>query len=87
MSILFFAQDIDCGYTIKPTRRGGSNEYPQSKFWNKNKKVRHKLQFCYIKVGFEGVFIAWTSFLLVVMKKYTDLHFTGYGYVCSKILR
>ena len=28
-----FAQNIDRGY-----RRGGSNEYPQSMFWSKNKK-------------------------------------------------
>ena len=27
---LSFAQNIDCGY--------GSNEYPQSMFWSKNKK-------------------------------------------------
>ena len=30
------AQLIDCGYTLEPPRRGGSNEYPQSMFWNKN---------------------------------------------------
>ena len=24
------AQNIDCGYSLKPHRRGGSNEYPQS---------------------------------------------------------
>ena len=35
------AQDIDCVYTLEPPRRGGSNEYPQSMFWNKNKKNRH----------------------------------------------
>ena len=29
---LFFAQNIDCGYTLEPPRRGGSNEYPQSMF-------------------------------------------------------
>ena len=28
---LIFAQNIDCGYTLEPPRRGGSNEYPQSK--------------------------------------------------------
>ena len=33
-----FAQNIDCGYTLEPPRRGGSNEYPQSMFWSKNKK-------------------------------------------------
>ena len=26
------AQNIDCGYSLKPPRRGGSNEYPQSMF-------------------------------------------------------
>ena len=23
------AQNIDCGYSLEPSRRGGSNEYPQ----------------------------------------------------------
>ena len=36
---LIFAQNIDCGYTLE--RRGGSNEYPQSMFWSKNKKNRY----------------------------------------------
>ena len=35
---LIFAKNIDCGYTLEPPRRGGSNEYPQSMFWSKNKK-------------------------------------------------
>ena len=26
------AQKIDCGYSLEPARRGGSNEYPQSMF-------------------------------------------------------
>ena len=38
---LIFAQNIDCGYTLEPPRRGGSNEYPQSMFWGKNKKIRN----------------------------------------------
>ena len=29
---LIFAQTIDCGYSLEPPRRGGSNEYPQSMF-------------------------------------------------------
>ena len=33
-----FAQNIDCGYTLEPPLRGGSNEYPQSTFWIKIKK-------------------------------------------------
>ena len=38
---LIFAQNIDCGYTLEPPRRGGSNEYPQSMLWSKNKKNRY----------------------------------------------
>ena len=38
---LIFAQNIDCGYMLEPPRRGGSNEYPQSMFWSKNKKNRY----------------------------------------------
>ena len=26
------AQNIDCGYSLEPPRRDGSNEYPQSMF-------------------------------------------------------
>ena len=35
---LIFAQNIDCGYMLEPPQRGGSNKYPQSMFWSKNKK-------------------------------------------------
>ena len=27
-----FAKNIDCGYSLEPPQRGGSNEYPQSIF-------------------------------------------------------
>ena len=37
------AQNIDCEYTLEPPRRGGSNEYPQSMFWTKNKKDMYTL--------------------------------------------
>ena len=36
---LIFAQNKDCGYALDPPRRGSSNEYPQSLFWSKNKKM------------------------------------------------
>ena len=52
------AQNIDCGYSLEPPRRGGSCEYPQSMFLSKNKKNNvypEKPQFYYIKVGFKGV--------------------------------
>ena len=59
--LIFFqisAQNTDCGYSIEPPRRGGSNEYPQSMFLSRNKKNKvHpcKPQFYYIEVGFKGV--------------------------------
>ena len=52
------AQNKDCGYSLEPPRRGGSNEYPQSMFLSRNKKINVypcKPQFCYIKVGLKGV--------------------------------
>ena len=30
IDFLISAQNIDCGYSLEPPRRGGSNEYPQS---------------------------------------------------------
>ena len=30
--LLFLLKNIDCGYSLEPPRRGGSNEYPQSMF-------------------------------------------------------
>ena len=30
---LISAQNIDCGYSLEPPQRGGSDEYPQSMFW------------------------------------------------------
>ena len=36
---LIFAQNIDYGYTLELPRRGGSNEYPQSMFWSKIRKI------------------------------------------------
>ena len=29
---LFLLKNIDCGYSLEPPRRGGSNEYQQSMF-------------------------------------------------------
>ena len=52
------AQNIDCGSSLEPPRRGGSNEDPQSTFLSRNNKNNvhpFKPQFYYIKVGFKGV--------------------------------
>ena len=61
---LIFAQNKDCGYTLEPPRRGGSNEYPQSMFWSKNKNNRYtpaNPSFT-INVGYKVVFISRTCF-------------------------
>ena len=60
-----FAQNIDCGYTLEPPpRRGGSNEYPQSMFWNKNKKISIPLTIPVLikKKWFKGVYISQICF-------------------------
>ena len=35
------AQNIDCGYSLEPPRRGGSNEYPQPMFWAEIRKIMY----------------------------------------------
>ena len=52
-----FAKNIDCWYSLEPPWRGGSNEYPQSMFWNKNKKNRYtpvNTSFTMYKWGLRG---------------------------------
>ena len=52
------AQNIDCGYSLEPPRRGGSNEYSHSMFLSRNKKnnvYACKPQFYNTKVGFKVV--------------------------------
>ena len=47
------AQNMDCGYSLEPTRRGGSNEYPQSMFWaeiwNLSEFLSENFQFLVVK--------------------------------------
>ena len=55
---IFLLKSIDCGYSLEPPRRGGSNEYPQYMLLSRNKKNNVypcKPQFYNIKVGFKGV--------------------------------
>ena len=52
------ARNIDCVYSLEPPRPGGSNDYPQSMFFSRNKKNNVypcKPQFYYIKVEFKVV--------------------------------
>ena len=52
------AQNIDCGYSLEPPRRGGSNEYQQIYVLSRNKKNNIypcNPQILLYKVGFKGV--------------------------------
>ena len=35
------AQNIDCGYSLKPLQRGGSKEYPQIMFFSKIRNIMY----------------------------------------------
>ena len=61
---LFLLQNIDCGYTLGPPHRGGSNMYPQSKFKAKIKKyIKHVLLIFFQFLQLEkSLYIAWASF-------------------------
>ena len=37
----FYAQNIDCWYSLEPPQQGGSNEYPQSMFWAELRKLMY----------------------------------------------
>ena len=58
---LFSLQNIDCGYSLEPSRRGGSNVYPQSMFKGKLRKIS-KLFYCYNFKNHCTVYIAQASF-------------------------
>ena len=71
-------KNINCGHSLEPPLRGGSNEYPQSMFLSKNKKHNVypcKPQFYYIKVGFKGVKIILACFRVVLLKIFEKIPF------------
>ena len=72
-------QNIDCGYSLEPPRRGGSNEYPQSMLLIRNKKNNVypcKPQFYYIKVGFKGSKLYRRVFVMVQIQQTTKMIFS-----------
>ena len=50
-------QNMECGYSLEPSRQGSSNEYHNVCFSKRGKMMYTpaKPQFYYIKVGFKGV--------------------------------
>ena len=43
MLLFFSTQNIDCGYSLKPSRRGGSNEYHSLCFEQKYETYQNSL--------------------------------------------
>ena len=62
---LIFARNIDCGYMLEPPRRGGSNEYPQSMFWSKNRYTPAYPSFAIWKWGLRGHLLLGHVFLMI----------------------
>ena len=64
-SFLNLFQNIDW-YSLEPPLRGSSNEYLQSLFWKRNRKIHVGIPFYttfyYLKVGFKGVCISWIHY-------------------------
>ena len=51
------AQNIDRGYSLEPPRQGGSNEYPQSMFFEQKRKIMYtpvNPSFTILKCGLKG---------------------------------
>ena len=75
------AQNIDCVYSLEPPRRGGSNEYPQSMFLSRNKRMMStplNPSFTTLKWGLRGqnyigLFSWWDSFII-----YYDVSFPSH---------
>ena len=65
---VIFARNRDCGYLLEPPHRGGSNEYPQSMFYSRNKKNNVypcKPYFFPYKSGVWKVKITWHVFVMI----------------------
>ena len=60
--LLFFAQNIDCGYTLERLNEAVLTSTHNLCFREKIRKNVYpcKHQFSYIKVGYKGVYITWT---------------------------
>ena len=62
------AQNVDCGYLLEPPQQGGSNEYPQSMFLSRNKKINvypGKPQFYLSKWGLRGANLYKCVFVMI----------------------
>ena len=79
---LISAQNIDCGYSLEPPRRGGSNEYPQSMFLAEIWKI---LEFFFWKLSFFLVvkFSVYLNRLVLVMRNPDDFVLSVFRILCE----
>ena len=53
--VSYFCSKTDCGYSLEPPRRGGSNEYPQTMSWAEIRKISEflseNIQFLMVKLS------------------------------------
>ena len=72
---LFPLKNIDCGYSLEPPRRGGSNEYPQSMFraeiWKISEFLSENFHFLVVKFS---IYLNWHVFVMFC---------ACFGIVCS----
>ena len=77
---LFFAPNIDCGYSLEPPHRGGSNVYPQSMFGAKIRKIskiyQQNFQFLNLKTS---LLIAWACFRNDNTQNITKVHYLQFN--------
>ena len=59
---LFLLQNIDCGYSLEPPQRGGSNVYPQSVLSKSKKNIQFFPGKFFIFTTKKFLYIAWTCF-------------------------
>ena len=72
------AENIVCGYSLEPPRRGGSNEYPQSVVCSKIRKIMYtpvNSSFSAIKFISSGI----TEPILVILKYEYRLSLANYS--------
>ena len=75
ISLFFFIQNIDCGYSLELPWQGGSNLYPHSMFWAKIFKIYKKILLNEIYPFFtteKNLHIAWANFCYVFQKEVID---------------
>ena len=86
---LISSKNIDCGYSLEPPRRGGSNEYTQSMFWAEIWKILEFFlseNFKFLEVKF-SIYLKRRVYVMVLVLRihYSSLNTQLQTYVCSAI--